>query len=91
MYKITKTEKRYSRTDSGRSWRKNPDSETREEVSREHYNNYVDSCHFFNRLGWCHAYKAYTYAGYLPTHITTISPDRREKIVTVFDFELVRA
>lgn len=89
-YRITKTEKRYSRTASGKSWKKNPDSVTKEEITKEHYDNYIDSVPFFNRFGYgayCRAHRGYTYMGYIPVSVVTVNPGRTEKIVAQFGIE----
>ena len=88
-YFIFMTEKRYSRTTSGRSWKKYPDSTEKKIVSNQFYSNYVSSVPFFNNFGdgaYCRCKKEYQCAGYLPTFINTVSPGRTEKIETTFYF-----
>ena len=90
MYTIIHKREVYSRTASGKSWKKYPDSVTTEEVERTFYNNFVDSVRFFNNFGFgasCRAFRSYTIAGYIPTRIVTISPGRSEKHVDEFRFE----
>lgn len=84
---ITHTRKTYEKTDSGKSWKSKPTEEKTETVKPEYYTNYVTSIPFFNNLGTCRAVHTYTAAGYLPTVITSISPDRRVKHVDSFRFE----
>ena len=88
---ITRESKTYKRTESGKSWKTKPETVETETVSAEHYTNYVTAIPFFNNFGYhasCRASCSYTYAGYLPTTITTISPMNDEKIVTTFSFSL---
>lgn len=89
---ITKTVETYHLTASGKSWKKNPDNVNTETVNEQHYRNYVDSVSFFNGFGGgtCRAERGYTYAGYIPVRITTISPDRQTKLVARFKFDLIR-
>lgn len=85
--KIIATEKRYNAT-AGGNWASKPFAEKVKTVSREFYNNYVGSISFFNGFcgGRCRGYRSYTCAGYLVTDVTTISPDRTEKIKMHFEF-----
>lgn len=60
-------------------------------VTREFYNNFTDkkAVAFMRALGGTERVtKAYTYAGFVPVKITSISPDGAEKIVTKFIFTL---
>ena len=86
---ITHIKKEYSRTDSGKNWKSTPDTINNEIVNNEFYNNYVKSIPFFNGFmgGSCRAAHSYTAAGYLPTVITTISPDKKQKIIDTFSFK----
>lgn len=82
---IVLTQKEYSRTASGKSWKTKPDTETTKRITAENYYNYCDSIPFFKRLGGSErAQFGYTYAGYLVTQITSISPDYTRKIVRQF-------
>ena len=90
---ITRTLEHYSRTASGKSWKNVPDSTETEVIPTEHYNNYISSIGFFNNFGngaSCRAVNSYTYAGYVPIRVTTISPGREQKIVAEFRFDLQR-
>ena len=87
---ITLTKKEYSRTASGKSWKTKPDAENVENVAAAFYTNYIKSVPFFNNFGggaYCRAQYNYTPAGYLPTTITTVSPEQNRKIVAVFTFK----
>ena len=85
-YIILSYEERYTRTTSGKSWKSKPDSTSRSVKTAENYKNYITAIPFFNRLGSCRAIWTYTYAGYLPTRITSTSPDGKDKIVRRFRF-----
>lgn len=89
-YTITHTRKTYEKTDSGKSWKSKPTEEKQKTVTPEFYTNFVTSIPFFNNLGTCRAQHSYTSAGYLPTVITSISPDRQVKHVDSFRFEYNR-
>lgn len=78
---------RYAKTESGKSWRKT-DEET-ETITAEQYCNIVDAVPFFRNLGGKEIVsKGYTYYGYIPIQITSISPDRDAKHVYQFSFKL---
>ena len=81
----------YGKTESGKTWRKKPIEETRETVPPVFYENFVRSISFFNGFmgGTCRAEYNYTGVGYLPTKITTISPDRAEKHIDYFTFDYI--
>lgn len=85
---IEHTKRLYNTTDGG-NFRKKPYEEYTERVSGEFYENFVKSCSFFNRFmgGTCRAFWNYTSAGYIPTKITTISPDRSVKHIDTFTFK----
>ena len=89
---ITRTIETYHLTDSGKSWKKIPDNVNTETIDERQYRNYVDSVSFFNGFGGgtCRAERGYTFAGYIPVRVTTISPDRRTKLVARFKFDLVQ-
>ena len=86
---ITFTKKTFSRTASGRYWKAAPDTIESEIFTAENYTNYISSIPFFNNFGGrasCRAYKGYTFAGYIPVKVTTISPDGLKKIEGFFTF-----
>lgn len=88
-WRIERVCKRYSRTDSGKSWRRNPDTVTRESVSVDFYNNFIESIDWFNSWGdgaYCRGHRNYTIAGYIPTEVVTVSPHRATKQVDTFTF-----
>ena len=77
----------YSRTESGKHWRENPDETKTERISGLFYFNCCDSVPFFKSLGGSERCEwGYTIAGYLITRITSISPDRAKKVVRTFRF-----
>ena len=80
---------RFSRTESGKSWRKNPDTITRRVVSPKFYENYVQSIPFFRNWGdgaSCRAQYNYTMAGLIPVRIMTVAPYKNEHIIAEFTF-----
>lgn len=85
-YIITHTKEVYTRTSSGRSWKKKPDKVKTEIIPAAYYTNYITSVPFFNNLGYCRASYNYTSAGYLPVSTTNISPDKTEKHLDRFSF-----
>lgn len=85
-YLITHTKEVYTRTASGKSWKKKPDEVTTEIITAQCYTNYITSVPFFNNLGYCRAAYNYTEAGYIPVSTTNISPDGMEKHIDKFSF-----
>lgn len=87
-YKITMTETTFEKTESGKSWRKKPISEETKEIQFDEYFNYLSSVEFFKSLGgYERVERFYTYAGYIPCRLTSISPNKETKIVRVFKIE----
>lgn len=88
-YRITMRKETYTRTKSGKSWKTKPDTIETETVSKEFYDNYIGSCTFFNNFGYgasCRKYYGYSYIGYIPINVVTVSPYREKKIVAWFKF-----
>lgn len=57
-------------------------------ISVEQYNNIVATHPFMRYLGGKeYFYKNYTCMGYIPTRLTSVSPDKMAKIVWEFTFE----
>ena len=84
-YKIELTEIRYSKTDSGKSWRTKADSEEVRVITFNEYFNFLSSVDFFKGLGGSERVeKGYCIAGYIPTKLTSISPTKDAKIVRKF-------
>lgn len=83
---ITRVHKEYERTDSGKSWKKQPTEEHAHPVTVEFYNRFINSIPFFNNWGSCKASHTYTEVGYIPTEIISISPDKNTKMVDRFEF-----
>ena len=80
---IKMVEKRYYKV--GSQWKMSATEESN--ISKENYLNIVNSCKFFRNLGgYERMTKGYTYAGYIPTSLNSISPDRKEKVVRTFTF-----
>lgn len=80
-----RTVRKYSRTESGKSWKKNADSFTVETVNRQFYENATspETLRFFNGFmgGSCRAERTYTPYGYVPVRVTLVNPSRTEKTV----------
>ena len=86
-YTITLTTIKYERTASGKNWKNKPTSEETEIIKFENYFNYLNSVQFFKNMGgYERVEKEYTIAGYIPVQITSISPDKTEKIIYKFKF-----
>ena len=56
-------------------------------ITNDNYNNVFNSIQFFKNLGGSEkVYKNYTYAGYIPTKLVSISPDKQTKIIRNYEF-----
>ena len=81
---IKMVEKKYYKV--GSQWKLLETEESN--ITKEIYLNIVNSCKFFRGLGgYERLTKSYTYAGYIPTSLNSISPDRQEKVVRSFTFD----
>ena len=80
---IKMVEKRYYKI--GSQWKL---SETKEEnITKENYLNIINSVKFFRNLGGFERLTSgYTYAGYIPVELNSISPDKQEKVIRSFEF-----
>ena len=88
QYKITLTTERYERTSSGKSWKKNPVEINEEVISPKKFELIISSIPFFRDLGGSERVtKGYTVAGYIPVELSSISPERKTKIVRTFKVE----
>lgn len=77
---------KYTRTSPSGEWKECEKSE--EPFSAIYYINTVDAIPFFRNLGGYERVECgYTYTGYLPLWITSISPDKLTKTVRHFRFE----
>lgn len=79
---VLRTLEIYHRTESGKAWRKKPHLVDKEVFKNQNYEWFIQSVPVFNSRAYWHNTKA----GYLPTRVTTVSPDRREKYVDRFQF-----
>ena len=87
-YKITLITKKYERTSSGKSWKKNPVETEEEVISPKKFELIISSIPFFRDLGGSERVtKGYTVAGYIPVELSSISPSRETKIVRSFKVE----
>ena len=88
QYKITLTTKKYERTSSGKSWKKNPVETNEEVISPKKFELIISSIPFFRDLGGSERVtKGYTVAGYIPVELSSISPNKETKIVRSFKVE----
>ena len=88
QYKITLITKRYEKTSSGKSWKKNPVESNKSIINSENFKNIISSIPFFRNLGGSERVtKGYTIAGYIPVELSSISPSRETKIVRSFKVE----
>ena len=79
---VLRTLEIYHRTESGKSWRKNPYITEKEVFKNQNYEWFIQSVpNFHSRTKW-----NYTKAGYVPTIVTTVSPDGMEKYIDRFYF-----
>lgn len=57
-------------------------------IDEQHYKNIIESKSFFTNLGGYERHeKSYTSKGYIVTRINSISPDKQNKSVYIFDFD----
>ena len=85
QYKITLTTEKYERTSSGKSWKKNPFESNESIINSENFKNIISSIPFFRDLGGSERVtKGYTVAGYIPVELSSISPEKKTKIVRSF-------
>jgi len=62
---------------------------TEKVISEEEYNNGVNSSPFFRRLGGSEYHvKTYTQHGYKTYKLISKSPDRQNKTIRIFDFDV---
>ena len=88
QYKITLITKKYERTSSGKSWKKNPVETDEEIISPKKFELIISSIPFFRDLGGSERVtKGYTIAGYIPVELSSISPSKETKIVRSFKVE----
>ena len=88
QYKITLITKKYERTSSGKSWRKNPVETNEEVISPKKFELIISSIPVFRNLGGSERVtKGYTVAGYIPVELSSISPSKETKIVRSFKVE----
>ena len=85
LYNIEMTETRMSRTKTGKSWSKKNIEETKKIIDFEEYFNYLSSVQYFKNIGGSERVeKSYTISGYIPTRLTSVSPDRQIKVIRHF-------
>ena len=69
----------------GRYWRETGTGT--EKITGEYYCNALDAVPFFRNLGGSETVKmGYTFRGYIPVKISSISPDGTQKIVRRYEF-----
>lgn len=75
--KFTFTTKTFSRTESGKSWRAQPDSVETREINEEQFHNHTntETLQWFRRLGGSEtATRSYQSCGYIVSHLTSTNP-----------------
>lgn len=86
-YKITLTKETYKK-EGRKNFPRNPLEVTIKEITTEEYDNIFSSIDFFKSLGGVERiYKSYTLAGYIPTKVTSVSPNKEIKIVRRISIE----
>ena len=86
-YKLTLTKETYKK-EGRKNFPKNPLEVTTEEITTEEYDNIFSSINFFKTLGGTErSYKTYTVAGYIPTRLISISPDKEIKVIRKISIE----
>ena len=86
-YKIILTKEEY-RKEGRKNFSKNPVEISEEEITTKEYDNIFSSIDFFKSLGGNERiYKSYTVAGYIPTKLVSISPDKEIKIIRKISIE----
>lgn len=69
----------------GGKWHEKTEEKTVETVPGNYYMNMIDAIPFFRNLGGSERVQmGYTLAGYIPTQLSSISPDGKEKILRKF-------
>ena len=86
-YKIILKKEEY-RKEGRKNFSKNPSETTTRKITVEEYDNIFSSIDFFKSLGGNERiYKNYTLAGYIPTKLVSISPDKEIKIIRNISIE----
>ena len=87
-YKITLITKKYEKTSSGKSWKKNPVETNEEVISPKKFELIISSSAVFRDLGGSERVtKGCAVAGCIPVELSSISPSRETKIVRSFKVE----
>lgn len=69
----------------GGKWHEKTEEKTVETVPGNYYMNMIDAIPFFRNLGGSERVQmGYTLAGYIPTQLSSISPDGKEKVIRKF-------
>jgi len=84
-YKITLTEQRFEKLGRKNFPRKATEEKT-EVIQAINYGRYISSIGFFRDR----VEQSYTFAGYIPMRLTSVSPDREIKIVRKFYIEKIK-
>ena len=88
QYKITLITKRYEKTSSVKSWKKNPVETNEEVITPKKFELIISSIPFSRELGGSErGTKGNTIVGYIPVELSSISPSRETKIVRSFKVE----
>jgi len=83
QFTITQTRKLYDKAASGKGWKSKPTKTETKTITGQQYNNAISWLLYGDRVSY-----GYTYAGYLPVTITSISPNGEQKAVWSYTFTL---
>lgn len=87
-YKLTLITETYNKKEGNKTFSKKANKVESEIVDNETYKNVFTSVNFFKNLGGTETItRAYTIAGYIPIRLTSVSPDRKTKVIRVFKIE----
>lgn len=86
IYIIEWKTERFSRTESGKSWHRKPDSVNTSYVTQERFEKLTSDSEirFWRNLGSCTVRRGYTRFGYVPLEMVRTRPDGEEKARETF-------
>lgn len=87
-YKITLTKETYKK-EGRKNFPKKYSEITTEEITTEEYEKIFSSTNFFIEIlgGTERVYKSYTIAGYIPTRLVSVSPNKETKVIRKISIE----
>lgn len=87
-YKITLTTEYFIKDDGKNNFPKKGYKDESKTIDAETYVNIFGATDFFKSIGgYERITKTYTIAGYIPTKLTSISPDKKRKTVRIFEIK----